>query len=109
MELKVARTLRLLAGASHLDMIWYGVQSSTVGVIFNFILPLIDLAYPAVEIFNFNPEKCSSGAFRDELNKMSNEWSSIMISRKGHDLSKGTILAGDGIVIPLLLLQKKTD
>jgi hypothetical protein len=45
-ELKLAKlaiTLRLLAGASHLDMIWYGVQSSTVSAIFNFIFPLIDI------------------------------------------------------------------
>ena len=100
-ELKLAITLRLLAGASHLDMIWYGVQSSTVSAIFNFILPLIDIAYPEQEIFNFNPENSSKIGFNCVLNQLSNEWSSIMIARKGHDLCKGTILAGDGIVIPI--------
>ena len=100
-ELKLAITLRLLAGASHLDMIWYGVQSSTVSAIFNFILPLIDIAYSDQEIFDFNPENSSKVAFNSTLNKLSNEWSSIMIARKGHDLCKGTILAGDGIVIPI--------
>ena len=100
-ELKLAITLRLLAGASHLDMIWYGVQSSTVSAIFNFILPLIDIAYSDQEIFDFNPENSSKVAFNSTLHKLSNEWSSIMIARKGHDLCKGTILAGDGIVIPI--------
>ena len=80
-------------------MIWYGVQSSTVSAIFNFILPLIDIAYPEQEIFNFNPENSSKIGFNCALNQLSNEWSSIMIARKGHDLCKGTILAGDGTVL----------
>ena len=99
METKVAITLRLLAGASHLDMIWYGVQTSTVASIFLFILPLIDVAYSDLEIFNFNPEITSPTEFKSILQDMAQAWSSIMVSRKGHDLCEGTVLAGKGIVV----------
>ena len=56
MEVKLAITLRLLAGASELDMIWYGVQLSSVNVIFNAIIKQIDSVLSNKEIFNFNHE-----------------------------------------------------
>jgi len=42
MELKLAITLRILAGASYLDLIWYGVQVDSVHTIFLFTLKLLD-------------------------------------------------------------------
>ena len=50
MELKVAITLRLLAGASYLHMIW------SVHPMFNFTLQLMNKAHPDNVIFNFQPE-----------------------------------------------------
>lgn len=37
LELKLCITLRLLAGAKYLDMIWYGVQLSTVHDMFKLV------------------------------------------------------------------------
>jgi len=99
MEIKLAITLRMLAGASYLDMIWYGVQISLVHKIFEFVLCLLDNTLSNDEIFNFNPEKKHD--FLDELKKLAGEWSSINLETRGCDLMKGTILAGDGVVIPI--------
>ena len=51
MELKLAVTLRLLRGASYLDMIWYGVQLSTVHEIFSFMLSLFNIVMTDKEIY----------------------------------------------------------
>ena len=53
MELKLAITLRLLAGASYLDMLWYQVGLTSVHQIFISTLYLLDKALPEQEMFNF--------------------------------------------------------
>lgn len=63
LEIKLAVTLRILAGASELDMIWYGVQLRTVSGILDQMLPLIDKALPDDKIFNFNPKTSSTEEF----------------------------------------------
>jgi hypothetical protein len=92
LELKVALTLRLLAGASYLDMIWYGVALATVPVIFRITIYLMDLALTNEEFFNFpdTEEKFAATA---------KEWSDIMVKRRGRDLMCGTLFAGDGLVV----------
>ena len=55
MEIKLAVALRLLRGASYLDMIWYGVQLSTVHLTFGFMLELLDSVLTDSEVYNFNP------------------------------------------------------
>jgi len=99
MAIKLAVTLRLLAGASNLDMIWYGVQHGSVTGIFEFILSQLDIVLPDNEIFNFNPSICTAEEFRTTTDKMASEWSAIMTRKRGYDLFKGTILAGDGLVV----------
>lgn len=98
MELKLAITLRILAGASYLDLIWYGVQVDSVHTIFLFTLKLLDQILPNSEIFNFDPAQDN---FVEEIGKMASEWSSIMLRKKGFDCFKGTVLAGDGLVVPI--------
>jgi hypothetical protein len=98
LELKLCITLRLLAGASYLDMIWYGVQISSVQEIFLLGLHLINNVLANSFIFNFDP---SMPGFNVELKRMATEWSAIMMRKKGSDLMKGTILAGDGMVVAI--------
>jgi hypothetical protein len=93
LQIKMCVTLRLLAGASYLDMIWYGVHVDYVDAMFEECLKLIDIALPNQEIFDFNEDT--------DFDEMAHEWSSIMIARKFHDLMKGTILAGDGLVVEI--------
>lgn len=100
MEIKLAITLRILAGASYLDLIWYGVQLDSVHPIFLFTLKLLDEVLPNKEIFNFDPT--DDEAFGNQINQIASEWSSIMVRKKGFDLFKGTILAGDGLVVPIV-------
>ena len=83
-------TLRLLAGAKHLDMIWYGVQLSTVHGIFVKMLTLIDIALPNDEIFNFNP---GLSHFLEELKNIAGQWSTIQEAKKQANPSKGAFLA----------------
>jgi hypothetical protein len=94
LEIKLAIFLRMCAGASWLDMIWYGVSLSSVHDIFNFMLVLVNEALPDKEVFNL-PETTI------ELNRTANEWSELMVKSKCHDMFRGTILAGDGLVIPI--------
>ena len=96
MELKLAVTLRLLRGGAYLDMIWYGVQLSTVHVIFGFMLQLLDSVLTDQEVYAFNPKNSN---FLDECNHMAADWSAIMVRKRGHDVMKGTLLAGDGLVV----------
>lgn len=101
MEIKVAITLRMLAGAAYLDMIWYGVQLDSVHPIFVFTIELIDKALPNHEIFNFNPENLN---FTEECQRISNEWSSLMINKKGFDLFPGNYESiNENIIISLFM------
>jgi hypothetical protein len=93
LQIRLCITLRLLAGASYLDMIWYGVSIGYVESIFKGCLHFIHLALPDGFIFNFNATT--------DFNLMAHEWSQIMLRRRSHDLMKGTILAGDGLVIEI--------
>jgi hypothetical protein len=95
LEIKLAIFLRMCAGASYLDMIWYGVSLKSVHSIFQQMLLLVDKALPDKEIFNF-PET------GEELNRTANEWSELMALSKCHDMFTGTFLAGDGLVIPII-------
>ena len=79
-------TLRVLAGAAHLDMIWYGVQKGSVYNIFIRTLALVNKALPDDEIFNFNPSKPD---FPLELKRMAEQWSAIQTRKKGCNPSKG--------------------
>ena len=93
-EIKLCIFLRLCAGASHIDMIWYGVALTSVNPIFLFMLDLVDKALPDEEIFNFPKTQI-------QLEECANEWSQVMIKSKGFDLFEGTLLAGDGLVVPI--------
>jgi hypothetical protein len=91
LQIKLCVTLRILAGASYLDMIWYGCSVNHVEAFFVDMLKLINLALPDSFIFNFNADT--------DFNEMAYEWSRVMIKARSWDLMKGTILAGDGLVI----------
>jgi hypothetical protein len=110
MEIKLAITLRLIRGASALDMVWYGVQIQTVPIIFSFIIQQIDIALDNDIIFNFNPISDGAVQFRLNLDQISSEWSELMkakIISAGNDLLKGTVLAGDGFVAAITAPTKK--
>lgn len=94
MESRLCITLRLLAGASYLDMTWYRVSIPSVHSIFREVLHLINRALPASEMFGMKFDA-------ESLNKLSAEWSAISIMKHNFDLMKGRKLAGDGLVVAI--------
>ena len=82
MDLKLCITLRLLAGASYLDMVWYGVSIDNVFKIFFSTLNLIS----KVEHNNISLPKTE-----EEFLALAKEWSDINIQRRGFDLMPGII------------------
>lgn len=84
-------TLRLLAGASYLDMIWYGVAVDSVHQIFKQMLSYIN----SVED-NIKPPKIF-----EDCENLRQTWKSKAIAKTGIDTLPGTILAGDGLVIAI--------
>ena len=76
-------TLRILEGASYLDMIWYGVQINHVDAYMFEMLPIM------------NTCRCLD-TIREpitppEIKKCAQEWSSIQISKHGRDLLPGIL------------------
>jgi hypothetical protein len=79
LEIKLAITLRMLAGASALDMIWYGVQLATIPSIFQFIIQCLDTVLLNKDIYNFHPDNDN---FIEEVNHIASNWSSIILKKK---------------------------
>eukprot|EP00602_Paraphysomonas_sp_CaronLab_P012283 CAMPEP_0185042836 /NCGR_PEP_ID=MMETSP1103-20130426/42581_1 /TAXON_ID=36769 /ORGANISM="Paraphysomonas bandaiensis, Strain Caron Lab Isolate" /LENGTH=363 /DNA_ID=CAMNT_0027582967 /DNA_START=56 /DNA_END=1144 /DNA_ORIENTATION=- len=100
LELKLYITLRMLAGASYLDMVWYGVSLKSVHTIFKTCLALIDKALPNEDIYNFP-------STLEDFEQCNHEWKSITEKKRGLDVFPGTILAGDGLVIPINSVRKE--
>ncbi len=101
MEIMLCITLRILAGASYLDMIWYGVQLASVNPIFLKTLSLINFAFPDAEVFNFNP---ILPGFEQELRTMADDWGAINLRKHGDVVGMQgycgrPIAAGDGLVV----------
>jgi hypothetical protein len=55
-EVKLCVALRMLAGASYLDMVWYGMPLASVHRHFIFMVHLLEKAYPDKEMFDFGPQ-----------------------------------------------------
>lgn len=94
-ELKLCITLRLLAGASYLDMVWYGISADNVFKIFFKLLNLIN------KVENSN---ISWPTTEEAFKAIAKQWSDINIEKRGFDLMPGTIAAGDGSYLLLLYI-----
>ena len=95
MEIKLAITLRLLAGASALDMVWYGVCLPTIEPLFHFSLLLLDKALSNEKVFR-QPDT------EEDWEEMAREWRAKMVEKKKHPFMNGTCLAGDGFVATIV-------
>ena len=88
MDIKLYVSLRLLAGASYLDMIWYQVAVDSVTPIFLQILNLINNSVDNIKL----------PATAEEWVQIRQEWEAISIAKRGFVQLPGTALVGDGIV-----------
>ena len=90
-ELMLMITLRILAGASYLDMIHYRVHVDSVGSIVWDTVLSIHKRIDNVRIAN-SEQECL---------RLAKDWAAIQLIRWGHHLTAGTIYAGDGLAIEI--------
>ena len=101
-ELQLLITLRVLAGASYLDMIWYSVSVNHV----------MDIVVRTCELINTHLNNISFPAWQneDEYVKLAHGWQH-RIYRKfggaGEGILNGVISAGDGIIFQIKEPRKK--
>lgn len=84
-------TLRILAGASYLDMIHYHVHVDSVQ----------DIVWKTVRSLHRRLDNIKVASNEDEFLAIAREWSAIQLRRWGSYVSVGTIYAGDGFIIEI--------
>ncbi len=91
LELRLFITLRLLSGASYLDMIWYGVSLRSIPALFWATICDID---EAVDNVNFPMETLG-------IMQVADNWARRRKERHGFTTNMGTVLAVDCYVIEI--------
>ena len=91
-ELMLMITLRILAGASYLDMIHYHVHVDSVNKI----------VWSVVCAIHSDVDNIKIAANEEECIKLARVWSDIQKKRWGEVLTGGTIYAGDGLIIEIM-------
>ena len=84
-------TLRILAGASYLDMIHYQVHVDSV----------CDIVWRTVNEIHDKINNIKKPENENDCKALAEVWSEIQVKRWGTVLTAGTILAGDGLVIEI--------
>ena len=97
LQIKLYITLRMLSGASYLDMIWYKVDVDSVTRIFKFCVSLI----------NKVDKQINMPTTESDWMDLAAGWSRKSVQKFGFDLMPGTVLAGDGLVIEIEAPPKK--
>jgi hypothetical protein len=90
-EMRLMITLRILAGASYLDMIWFRVS----------IFHVIALVVATAKVINEQVDNIHFPQTEAECVAVAQRWREIQVGRWGHNLTPGTIAAGDGLVIQI--------
>ena len=89
LEMKLMVTLRILGGASYLDMIWYGISVESVPYVFNSTLDLIRKVEPDICVPSTD----------EEWKELLKGWEDISVAKKGMVVFPQTALAGDGLAL----------
>jgi len=92
LELRLYITLRILSGASYLDMVWYGVHVRSVSDIFWRTICDID---ESIDNINFPIDP-------NEIMQLVNNWATKRKDRHGFTTNMGTAVALDGFVIEII-------
>jgi hypothetical protein len=101
--LRLCITLRILAGASYLDIIWYGVDVDNYGV-HNLFKDTIMKLDSVIDNINFPISDDAA------LSQLASDWETVMVKKYGEisrNYMKGTVAACDGLVIGIHNLRKK--
>jgi hypothetical protein len=84
-------TLRILAGASYLDMIHYRVHVDSVA----------SIVWKTVQSIHKRIDNIKLASNDRECMKLAKVWTAVQLTRWGQHLSVGTIYAGDGLAIEI--------
>lgn len=90
-ELKLMITLRILAGASYLDMIHYRVHVDSVS----------SIVWDTVKAIHTRIDNIKLASTEAECLRIAKVWAAIQLIRWGQHLTAGTIYAGDGLAIEI--------
>ena len=90
-ELKLAITLRILAGASYLDMIHYHVHVDSVHSI---VLEVVQVIHRCIDNIKVATNEL-------ECKVLAMEWNKLQMKRWGAYLMGGTLYAGDGLLVEI--------
>ena len=90
-ELKLMITLRILAGASYLDMIHYRVHVDSVA----------SIVWETVQAIHSNIDNIKLASTTEECLRIAKVWAAIQLIRWGEHLTVCTIYAGDGLAIEI--------
>lgn len=90
-ELKLMITLRILAGASYLDMVHYRVHVDSVP----------NIVWETVKAIHKNIDNIKLTSNEGECARIAKVWAAIQLLRWGQHLTAGTIYAGDGLAIEI--------
>jgi DDE superfamily endonuclease len=90
-ELKLMISLRILAGASYLDMIHYRVHVDSVS----------NIVWETVKAIHSNIDNIRLASTEEECLKVAKVWAAIQLVRWGEHLTAGTIYAGDGLAVEI--------
>lgn len=90
-ELKLMITLRILAGASYLDMIHYRVHVDSVA----------SIVWETVQAIHSKIDNIKLASTTEECLCIAKVWAAIQFIRWGEHLTVGTIYAGDGLAIEI--------
>ena len=90
-QLMLMITLRILAGASYLDMIHYRVHVDSVSTI----------VWNTVQAIHARIDNITLASSEVACMKLAREWAAIQLQRWGQHLTAGTIYAGDGLAIEI--------
>ena len=90
-ELMLMITLRILAGASYLDMIHYRVHVDSVS----------SIVWDTVVAIHDRLDNIKLASTDIDCLALAKEWASIQLIRWGQHLTVGTIYAGDGLAIEI--------
>jgi hypothetical protein len=90
-ELMLLITLRILAGASYLDMIHYRVHVDSVA----------SIVWRTVQSIHKRIDNIKLAKNDEECMKLAKVWAAIQLARWGQHLTVGTLYAGDGLAIEI--------
>ena len=99
LETKMYVTLRMLAGAMYLDMVWYGISTDHVN---EYMMEVVEAMNKCAYLDNIKLPTTAA-----EVRVVQEEWEAISVRKTGHKELPGTIGAVDGYQTAIRKVSRK--